>query len=235
MKWFRKIVGPTPIILRAGVLLVILSMVLVNPVKANTVYLPLVIKAPEVKILDTLSEYVDNINYLHVVGEAQNTSSVNLQFIEIHIYFYGSAGNFLAHDYTYTYLNNLPAYQKTCFEIMLPVPSGWTSYRFAPVQYITDGFPLPSFTQTVSGSYISSTGSYLIEGSIKNATSYTYDWVMPVGTLYDSSGTVVGCDYTYTDPTTLSPNQTGIFDMIFSGRNYAEVTSYRIQVDGEKR
>jgi hypothetical protein len=237
MKWYRKIAVPKLINLRASVLLVILSLVLVNPVKANTVYLPLIFKAPEVKILDNLSVYVDYYNYLHVVGEAQNTSSVNLQFIEIHIYFYGSAGNFLAHDYTYTYLNNLPAYQKTCFEIMLPVPSGWSYYRFSPVLYMTDGLPLPPLTQNnISGSYISSSGSYFITGSIKNPTSATYDWVMPVGTLYNSAGTVVGCDYTYTDPSTLSPNQSGTFEMIFSGRNYADVISPpRIQVDADKR
>lgn len=236
MKWYRQIAVPKSINLKTSVLLVILSLVLVNPVKAGTVYLPLILKAPEVKILDNLSVYVDYYNYLHVVGEAQNTSPVNLQFIEIHIYFYGSTGNFLAHDYTYTYLNNLPAHQKTCFEIMLPVPSGWTSYRFAPVQYITDGFPLPPLTLIDDdGNYISATGSYEINGTYKNATSATYDWVMPVGTLYNSAGKVVGCDYTYTDPSTLLPNQSGTFEMVFSGRNYAEVTSYRIQVDGEKR
>jgi hypothetical protein len=43
---------------------------------------------------------------------------------------------------------------------------------------------------------------------------------------------VVGCDFTFVNSTDLNPGQSSAFDMQFVGRNYNDVASHRIQIDG---
>jgi len=54
-----------------------------------------------------------------------------------------------------------------------------------------------------------------------------------VGTVYDSAGTVLGCEWTLADVFVLDPNQASDFTLTFAGHDYAGVSSYRLQVDGK--
>ena len=83
-----------------------------------------------------------------------------------------------------------------------------------------------------SGSYDPTFGWYEIIGQVRNDHGTRVEYVSPVGTLYNVSGIVIGCDFTYVNATHLDPNQTSSFKMTFVGRDYADVASYRLQVDG---
>lgn len=186
-----------------------------------------------VTILPNHSWYVDSIDYLNIVGEVSNNTNSNLRFVKIAVNVFNSSGNLLATDYTYTWLNDLPAKEKTCFELFIPKPVGWSYYEFEPVEYWTDGTPLPNLTAfNHSGSYDSTFGWYEIIGMVRNDTSTNYEYVQPVGTLYNGSGSVIGCDFTFTNLDVLNPGQSSAFEMTFYGRDYSDVASYRLQVDG---
>ena len=138
-------------------------------------------------------------------------------------------------DYAYTDLDNLPPNQKTCFEVFFfSPPSGWQYYQFEAPSYYTNGTAVTGLTVlSPSGSYNPTYGWYDIIGQIRNDSGSTIDYVQTTGTLYNASGIVIGCDYTYTNNTTLIPGQISGFDIMFSGRDYTDVADYRIQVDGQ--
>ena len=100
----------------------------------------------------------------------------------------------------------------------------------------TDGEPLPNLTVLDdSGSYDPFWGWYDITGQVRNDHGTRVEDVFLVGTLYDASGTVMDCDYTYIDAFYLDPGQASYFEMTFFWRDYADVASYRLQVDGSRQ
>ena len=186
-----------------------------------------------VHVLENHSYYVDSIGYLHIVGEVKNNTADHLCFVKIPVNIFNSSGQLVDTDFTYTYLDNLPAGDKTCFEILLEEPADWSYYEFEPPSYWTDGEPLPNLTVlNDSGSYDPTFGWYEIIGQVRNDHGTRVEYVSPVGTLYNVSGIVIGCDFTYINATHLDPNQTSSFKMTFVGRDYADVASYRLQVEG---
>jgi hypothetical protein len=170
---------------------------------------------------------------LHIVGEVSNNTPNHLRFVEIYVNVFNSSGQLLDTDFTFIYLDNLPPWDKTCFEFILPEPIGWSYYEFEAVDYWTDGSPLPNLTiLNDSGSYNPTFGWYEIIGQVRNDHGSLVEYVMPVGTLYNATGTVIGCDFTFVNSTDLEPNQTSSFKMTLSGRDYFDATSYQLQVDG---
>ncbi|MFQ6058643.1 MAG: FxLYD domain-containing protein [Anaerolineae bacterium] len=187
----------------------------------------------DVYVLSNHSHYVDSINYLHVIGEVYNNTANHLRYVKITANFFNSSEQLVDTGFTYTYLDNLPAGVKTCFHILLAEPAGWSYYEFEAPSYWTDGEPLPNLTVfNDSGSYDPTFGWYEIVGQVRNDHGSRVEYVSPVGTVYNASGTVVGCDFTYVNSTHLDPGQTSSFKMTFGGRDYADVVSYRLQVDG---
>lgn len=76
-------------------------------------------------------------------------------------------------------------------------------------------------------------GDYEIIGQVRNDGATQVRFVQPVATLYNASGTVLGCDFTYTSTTDLNPGQTSSFEINVIGRgSYTDVATYRLQVDG---
>ncbi|MBC8248746.1 MAG: SBBP repeat-containing protein [Anaerolineales bacterium] len=189
---------------------------------------------PGVYILSNHSYYVDSIGFLWIVGEVWNNTANRLRFVKITANVFSSSGQLLATGQGYTYLDNLSPGGMTCFSVLMGhEPAGWSYYRFEAPTYWTDGKPLPNLTVfNDSGSYNSTFGWYEIIGQVRNDHGSRVEYVSPVGTVYNASGIVIGCDFTYVNSTHLNPGQTSSFEMIFSGRDYADVTSYRLQVDG---
>jgi hypothetical protein len=204
----------------------------------QSIYLPLILKSPQgpppgVQVLSNYSYYVDSSNHLHVVGEISNNTSNNLQLIKITANFFNGSGQLLLTDFSYTYLEDLPAYDKTCFDVSVPVPNGWSYFEFEQPSYYTDGTPLTSLILlNVSGSYDALLGWYKIIGQVRNDYGNQVKYVRPVATLYNASGTVIGCNLTFVDGTHLGPNQTSSFTIYNTGRDYKDVSTYKVQVSG---
>ncbi len=235
----------------------VLFTVWVSAASIYKTYLPIVIRAPSsptptqepptptptqeptqppptgVQILPNHSYYVDSIDYLNVVGEIMNNTDDNLRYVKITANFFSASGQLLDTDFTYTWMDTLPARDKTCFDVSVPVPSGWSYFQFEAPTYWTDGQPLPILTViNDSGSYDPTFGWYEIIGQVRNDNGSRVEYVSPVGTIYNASGKVIGCDFTYVSSTDLNPGQISSFEMTFVGRDYTDVTSYRLQVDG---
>lgn len=191
----------------------------------------------EVKILSNHSYFVSSIDYLHIVGEVHNGTNNYLRYVKISVNIFNSSGQLLDTAYSYTTLDIISPGDKTCFEIIiLDEPLGWSYYSFEQPDYWNDGEPLPNlYIFNDSGSYDSTYGWYSIIGQVRNNDDFRVEFVSPVGTLYNSTGTVLDCGFAYVNSTHLDPGQTSSFDMTFvSLDDYADVTLYRLQVDGNK-
>lgn len=207
----------------------------------NTIYLPIVsnevTKQPpplgEVSILNDFA-YVSSTGSLHIVGEVFNGTSKTLRFVKITANLYDKNGMLLDVDFTFSLLDNIPPSEKTCFDVIFLEPAGWSYYEFEQVAYYEDGIPVTGLTAfNVSGSYDPTFGWYEILGEIRNDNSYTVNYVSPIATLYNSAGNVVGCDFSFVSSTHLAPGQKSSFDVTSLGRDYSDVTNFRIQIDGD--
>jgi len=186
-----------------------------------------------VKILGNHSHYIDIIGNLHIVGEVSNDTGNHLRDVQITANIFNGIGQLIDTGFANIHLDNLPAGDKTCFRISLEEPTGWSYYEFGPPSYLTDGEPLPNLVVlNDSGSYYPVFGWYKVNGQVRNDHGTRVEYVRPVGTLYDASGIVIGCDFTSIEGMHLDPGQTSSFEMVFLGRDYADAASYRLQVNG---
>jgi len=177
---------------------------------------------------------VDAVDYLHVLGEVQNNTNSHVRFIKVTANVVNRDDQRLAGGSAYIYLDSLAPGDKTCFDILLKEPAGWSSYRLETPAYSTDGNPLPKLTiLNSSGSHDSTTGWYEVSGQIRNDQGSRVDFVSPIATAYNGSGSVVGCTITYVNGNHLTPGQTSSFEMLFPGSNSTGIRSYRVQVDGD--
>lgn len=186
-----------------------------------------------VYILPNHTGYIDSIGYVEVTGEVFNNTSNYIKYVKINANLFNSNGQLIDTDFTYTLLDNLPPGVTTCFKIYFSNTSGASYYQIESVSYSPNGVPLPNLTvYNHSSSYDSYFGWYEIIGMVRNDSGNYVSYVKPVGTIYNSAGNVVGCDYTYVNSTHLTAGQSSSFEMTFTGRDYFNVTSYKIQVNG---
>jgi hypothetical protein len=65
------------------------------------------------------NDFIDSIGYLHVVGEVENNTPTNAQFVKITGTFYDSNNQVVATDFTYTNPSDIGSGQKAPFELTL--------------------------------------------------------------------------------------------------------------------
>jgi hypothetical protein len=184
-------------------------------------------------ILPNTWSYVDMGDFVHVLGEVQNISASVLHLVVITVDFLDGSGNPVDSTYAYAYLPDLAPGVKTCFDAYLPEPANWASYKVQPPTYQTNGVLPPSLTVFDDYPYYDpSSGIYEIDGLVRNDQGSRVNSIRTVGTVYRSNDQVVGCDFSYVPGGGLDPDQVGSFSVIFMNRDYGDVTSYRIQVDG---
>ncbi|HUW11086.1 MAG TPA: FxLYD domain-containing protein [Anaerolineae bacterium] len=200
---------------------------------AFSMYLPLVIRWG-VGILPNHSWYVNSSGSLWIVGEVQNDTPDRLELVAVTANVYNGSGGLLADGTGYTDLDHLDPGDKTCFDILIGAePENWATYEFEPLDYYTTTEPSPVITVlSDSGAYNDSYGWYSVWGQVRNDHGSRLEDVKVVGSVYTSSGRIVGCQNGYADPLDLDPGQVASVSMTFVGRDYRDVLSYRLQADG---
>jgi len=84
---------------------------------ANLTSIPTV-QDESIKIASS-NDFIDSIGYLHVVGEVQNNTPTNAQFVKVTGTFYDSSDNVVATDFTYTNPSDIGSGQKAPFQLTL--------------------------------------------------------------------------------------------------------------------
>lgn len=199
---------------------------------------------PSAVVLANHSSYttLDFSPSLIVVGEIQNNGIIGIMEPRIVVNLFDDNNQLIDTAIAYTYLaqyswrdSALGAGDKTCFRAEFGEFDGWSYYEFETPTYSSTGDPLQNMTvYGDNGTYDSGDGSYRILGFVRNDNEVTVTDVDLIGTLYDAGSTVVGCGTIGANNDNLAPGQSSSFELTFSGyyRDYADVDSYRLQVDG---
>lgn len=186
-----------------------------------------------VSILSNHTSYTDIIGALHIIGEVQNQTAQTITFVRINANLFNGA-QLAGTDFTYTSLDQLRPGDRTCFDVLVIDPPVYTSYMFEAPTYSANMMELPTLTVLGDSSSIDIADNYHIIGQVRNDTGKAVTFVQPVGTLYNAAGRAVDCDFTFVNSTDLAVGQTSAFDMGFVSReSFTDVTSYRLQVDGD--
>lgn len=221
-------------------------------VNIHRVYLPIVLKSfpaftstptqtstpnptatsipPGVSILNNHGTFL-NYGDLYIVGEVYNNTANNLRDVTIYADMF-NGGQLVATYYAFTFMEYLPAHEKTCFRILIPNPPAWDSYQFEAPTYSGYTGSIYNLTLLRTSGYIDNVGWYHLLGQVRNDDASAVRWVQPVGTLYNAQGRVVDCQGDRVNSTDLTPGQTSAFDIYFFGEDYSSVTNYHLQVSG---
>jgi hypothetical protein len=179
-------------------------------------------------VLPNHSVFTDSYGYLNIVGEVRNTTSGAVKSIRVAANVYDSNSQLLGSDWSDTYLINLAPGDKTCFRMSSLKITSWSYYTFPAPVYSTGG-TIQSLTVLNSNGYYNPTsGDYSILGQVRNdSSSLLYSLV--VGTLYNSANRTVGCYYDYIS--SVNSGQTASFNIVFSNRDYSDVSTFAVQAD----
>jgi hypothetical protein len=186
-----------------------------------------------VRVLPASFNYTSH-NTLYVIGEVLNNTRDNISPVMVTVSFYNANDHLLGTKSVYLWPLSLPAYEKGCFRFVSEIPLGWSYYRFEISGYKVSGTSKGLTIFDMSSSYDPSNGGYKITGQVNNGGKQDANKVYVSGTLYDSAGMPVGCEYKQINPN-LNPGQTSPFELNFLGwnRDYQDVISYKLRVAGD--
>jgi len=173
--------------------------------------------------------------WYYVVGEVQNISSYNLEYVELTGTFYNSSGTVIDTDFTFTDMDTLVPGQKSPFEIILmdsTVASAVDDYVIVNSDYaITSEAPYGGLSVLSHSSNLDAYGWYNVVGEVKNVGTQSAEYVQVIATFYNSAGTVIGTEFTFTSPSDLAADQTAPFEMtVLDTTVSAQIASYELQV-----
>jgi len=165
-----------------------------------------------------------------------------LTFVKVTANVFDQAGRLLDTSLTYPEPDPLPPGLKTCFIVRFDdTPTGWASYAF---EINTWG---PSSTEQRHLEVIEHSArtverydgrhDYEIIGRVRNPTTVVLRSAELVGTLYNRSRQVIGCDYVYASTSELEPGQISSFKLTYGGyaRDYVDVAHYALLPLGRVR
>jgi hypothetical protein len=186
-----------------------------------------------VRVLPNHTHYVDGEGTLHIVGEVENGTADPVYRIGLTVQLFSSDGRVVDTGHGVASLQHLAPGERTCFHVSMVDPGAWSSYAFEAPSYSPSPPPPALSVVSDSGMYVPAVGWYLLAGEVRNDHGARVNGVTAVGTLYDEAGGVVGCGGAYVLSVGLDPNETGLFELQFVGRDFGDVTIYRVQADGE--
>lgn len=155
---------------------------------------------------------------IHVVGLVINGLGADIGFVKVTANFYGSSGQLLATNYTFTEVSVVPAGGSSPYHILLlDPPPGIATISVSVTDYDTTPYrpAVTGLQVSVTNIYRSLTGSVHVVGTVKNQSLRTYDYVQPIAAFLDASGNVIRTDYTFSSPDALAPGQQATFDILF--------------------
>lgn len=156
---------------------------------------------------------------IYVMGEVYNGSDSTVEFVEITANFYAADGTLLATELGGADITTIPSGADSPFWIILSnPPAGVQTIGLTVSDYSDDPFfpVVTGLTVTVSDVYTDGSDVLHIVGSVTNSSATSWDYVQPIVALYNNEGLVIETDYTFTDPGTLDPGETGSFELLIA-------------------
>jgi hypothetical protein len=160
-----------------------------------------------------------------------NQSISNIQFVDVTANVFDAANQLVATGSSIASPHVLEPGQKACFHISMDAPSAWDHFEFGTTN-LDSGEIGPSLTPLNVSTGYNELGAPEITGQVRNDGSSRAIFIQAIGTLYDASLTVIGCQSASVSGLGLNPGQTGNFDIAFYLLINPPIDSYSLQVQG---
>jgi hypothetical protein len=175
------------------------------------------------------ADYVDDLDFIHIVGEVRNDAHVNVTGALITITFYDGRGEVIEETSAPTLIDILKPKQRSPFITSLPRPPDMWEYSLRAIGQPTLEQPWEGLTVIDHRAYEDEAGFYHVVGEVENSGRRTADFVQVVVALYDKWGKIVNVGFVYSQPSTVRPGERAAFDCSFT--YYPRVQDYTIQVE----
>jgi hypothetical protein len=198
----------------------ILSFTIILMVICSTIAITEVNASNGINILSS-SGWISSTGSYHISGELQNVGILPVNYVEVTATFYDSSNTVVGTDFTFSALNVIPVGEKSPFDILFidkaQVPK--IDHYTLTSSYSIAGELIQGLQILSNSSYTSSTGSLHIVGEIQNLADTTANYVQIIATCYDSEGTVVITDFTFTNPTDITSEAKAPFEILIIDKN----------------
>ncbi len=166
-------------------------------------------------------------DYLHIIGEVQNTGAAAVEYVKIVATLYGAGDTVIGTQATYTIVDVIAPAGKSPFEITTSDWEGMTHYKLqlqssagaspdAPVRVV-------SHQERVADAY------YRIVGEVVNEGVSPMEYVKVIATLYDAADQVAGVAYAYTALDVIPPGGRAPFELTTDHWTGASLSALQVQ------
>jgi hypothetical protein len=199
-------------------------------------------KTQDIKVL-SYSYYIDNLGFLDVVGEIQNTGTSTIKEVVLTMTAYGADGSYQGNSTKRAWVSYMVPQQKAPFLLDIEAPQGGSDWYTVGVSKIDisvtvanddSSYLYPDLAITVNSASASTSdddkGTYWISGVVRNTGSQTASKLAVAAIFYNSSGSVIAVGHTdYLTPESLSPSGTVSFKVgAYDTNQTAEPASRKI-------
>jgi hypothetical protein len=175
------------------------------------------------------------MEYYYLVGEVFNPSESNINFVEVVATFYNDTETVIGTSFTYTELDIILPDDTVPFEISsYPDKIQPASCKLSVDYQTTEEQPLAGLIVKSHSTSVDDMGYYKIVGEVENTSNMPAEFVEIIATYYDSSGDVIGTDFTYTAIDVVEAGNTAPFELSSYPREI-KPASYKLQVQGSGR
>ncbi len=179
-------------------------------------FLPIVLLPypPEVQVLPVSFNY-ESHGKLYIIGEVLNNTTNPITWVKVVANLFDADDKLLGTANNFMWPVDLPALEKGCFKISMPIPippSIWSYYQFESLTYdISNTSPGLSIINNIGS--LNPDQSYTITGQVRNNGNQRSNDVSVSGTLYNIHGEPVGCELSLVASTDLNPGQVSSFQI----------------------
>jgi len=161
-------------------------------------------------------DYVDDLGYLHIIGEVINNQDKAYEFLKVIATLYDKDHNVLDTNFVYSDVAVIPPYGKSTFDIVFKGGSaGVTDYKVEMEGIESNPLPMGLKLGLAEISGVDILGNYLVTGEVFNKGKTTAHYVKVSGLLYDEDKNLLSVDYTFTELTDIYPGQSSPFELVF--------------------
>ena len=200
-----------------------------------SLYLPMVARSatPTPRTVEVVNvAQRSSLGYVYITGEVQNNTGAAVYLVKIAATFYNPDGSVAGANYSYAYYDWVPNGTRAPFLLLASPQAGWSRYELRTTWDTTSYFTYNHDFSLVNANSYWNGDLYYVVGEVRNDTAYTWQYVRPVVTIYDSSGRVIDTRYAYVSSTDLAPGQTSSFSTFFFRDNLLTMADYTVGVEG---
>jgi hypothetical protein len=180
---------------------------------------------------DATSNWVDIIDYRHIVGQVVNDSAERIDFVEVDVTVYNASDQVVATDFTFTRLDSIAPGGSSSFELIFEDAPDHDHFTLTGTFSTPSEISVGGLTVLEGVPYTDGFGDRHYVGEIENSSAHAIEFTEAIVTLVDAGGTVLNTDFTFTNPDTLAPGAKAPYDVTFFD-HYAGATRVVTQAQG---